>query len=374
MTARAARLRQSGHDIISLSAGEPDFETPDHINEAAVAAIRTGQTKYTAVDGSPALKQAVIAKFERDNGLTFRDDEVLISSGGKQSLYNACQALLNDGDEVIIPAPYWVSFPDMVRLADARPVIVPTTPETGFRLTPESLTAAITPRTRAIIVNSPCNPTGSAYTRTHWETIGEVLAAHPGIFMIADDIYEHIYWGPEPFCSFLSACPQLRDRALTVNGVSKCYAMTGWRIGYCAGPKAVIKAMTTIQGQSTTNACSISQAAATAALLGDQTPVATMCAEFRARHEFVLDGIDGLAGVHCRPCDGAFYAFPEITAAIESLGLRDDADFCERLLERQGVALVPGSAFGAPGHVRLSFAAGLDTLQAALDRLHLFLK
>ncbi len=373
MTARAGALRAAGRDIIALSAGEPDFDTPAHIKEAACEAIRAGRTKYTAVDGSRALKEAVAQKFQQDNGLSFELDEIVISSGGKQSCYNACQALLEAGDEVIIPAPYWVSFPDMVRLAGAEPVIVETTAARGFRMTPETLAGAVTDRTRALIINSPCNPTGAAYARADWEALGEVLAGHSNLFVITDDMYEHIYWGREPFCSLLTACPHLRPRTLTVNGVSKAYAMTGWRIGYAAGPADLIKAMTTIQSQSTTNACTISQAAAEAALTGDQTPVKEMCAAFEERHGYVVARLNELPGFDCRPCEGTFYAFPDIRKAIEALGLENDVEFCERLLEARDVALVPGSAFGAPGHMRLSFAASQETLVAALDRISDFL-
>jgi len=373
ITARAGELRAAGRDIIALSAGEPDFGTPTHIGEAAWAAIRSGHTKYTAVDGSRTLKEAVIRKFQRDNGLTFELSQILVSSGGKQSCYNACQVLVEAGDEVIIPAPYWVSFPDMVRLADAEPVIVPTNAAAGFRMTPEQLGAAITDRTRALIINSPCNPTGSAYARADWEALGAVLSEYPRVFVITDDMYEHIYWGSEPFCSFLTACPQLADRILTVNGVSKCYAMTGWRVGYAAGPEAVIKAMTAIQSQSTTNACTVSQAAAEAALNGDQSTVTQMCAAFKERHDYVIGRLNQLPGFGCSPCQGTFYAFPNIAAAIQSVDAADDVVFCERLLEEQNVALVPGSAFGAPGHLRLSFAASRETLEEALNRISDFI-
>ena len=374
MTARAGALRAEGRDVIALSAGEPDFRTPSHIGEAAWEAIRSGQTKYTAVAGSPSLKEAIVAKFRRDNGLDFHSDQILISSGGKQSLYNACQVLLEASDEVILPAPYWVSFPDMVRLADAEPIIVDTDAANGFRLRPERLSEAISNRTRALIINSPCNPTGSAYARADWEALGEVLAVHPDVFIITDDMYEHIYWGAEPFCSLLTACPELSDRTLTVNGVSKCYAMTGWRIGYAAGPKSVIEAMTTLQSQSTTNACTISQAAAVAALNGDQSALTEMCAAFKDRHDYVNQRLNGLPGFDCRPCEGTFYAFPNIEQAIRLVGVENDIDFCEQLLEEQNVALVPGSAFGAPGHLRLSFAASRETLEIALNRIEIFIR
>lgn len=373
ITGLAGRLREEGKDIIALSVGEPDFPTPEHVCEAAYEAIRGGDTKYTAVDGVRSLKAAIREKFRRDNDLDFALDEILVSNGGKQSCYNACQAMLESGDEVIIPAPYWVSFPDMVRLADADPVIVRTTQEQGFRMSAEQLRAAITERTRALIINSPCNPTGAAYARADWQALAEVLREHPGIVVITDDIYEHIYWGASPFCSLLAACPDLYGRVLTVNGVSKCYSMTGWRIGYAAGPTKLIKAMTTIQSQSTTNASSVSQAAARAALTGDQSLVDEACAIFKERHAFVVERLNGLPGFDCQPADGAFYAFPCIEEAIAIKNVTDDVVFCEQLLAETGVALVPGSAFGAGDHLRLSFAADLTTLENALGRMEEFM-
>ncbi len=369
ITALAGRLREDGKDIIGLSAGEPDFQTPAHVREAACDAIHAGETKYTAVDGTRSLKAAIREKFRRDNDLEFEYDEIIVSSGGKQACYNACQALLESGDEVVIPTPCWVSYPDMVRLTNAEPVSVQTTAESGFRMTPGQLRHAITERTRALIVNSPSNPTGAVYSRADWLALGEVLRQHPNIVVITDDIYEHIYWGRDPFCSFLTACPDLRDRVLTVNGVSKCYAMTGWRLGYAAGPVDLIKAMTTLQSQSTTNASSVSQAAARAALNGSQGFVTDSCRAFKERHDFVLERLNSIPGFVCRPADGAFYAFPAIGDAIEHIGVADDTAFCEQLLERRGVALVPGTAFGAPAHLRLSFAADIDTLGRAIDRI-----
>ncbi len=374
ITALAGRLREDGKDIIGLSAGEPDFATPEHIREAACEAIQGGDTKYTAVDGTRPLKAAIQQKFRRDNDLDFQFDEIIVSSGGKQACYNACQALLEFGDEVIIPAPYWASYPEMVRLTNAEPVIVHTTAEQDFRMSPEQLQRAITEQTRALIINSPCNPTGAVYTRANWLALGEILREHPRIFVVTDDIYEHIYWGERPFCSLLTACGDLRDRVLTVNGVSKCYAMTGWRLGYAAGPVELIQAMITIQSQSTTNASSISQAAAQAALSGNQSFVAEACALFKERHDFVTERLNALRGFECRPIDGAFYAFPSIAEAIEARGVADDTVFCELLLEESGVALVPGSAFGAPDHLRLSFAADMETLTKAIDRIDEFLQ
>ncbi len=373
ITALAGKLRENGKDIIALSAGEPDFPTPEHVQEAACDAIRGGDTKYTAVDGTRSLKAAIQDKFSRDNDLDFQLDEILVSSGAKQSCYNACQALLEAGDEVIIPAPYWVSYPDMVRLTNAEAVIVRTTPEQGFQMSPEQLQAAVTEQTRALIINSPCNPTGAAYARADWLALGVVLREHPRIFVITDDIYEHIHWGDKPFCSLLTACPELRERVLTVNGVSKCYAMTGWRLGYAAGPAELIEAMTTIQSQSTTNASSVSQAAARAALSGDQSFVAEACAVYKERHDFVVERLNQLPGFECRPGDGTFYAFPNVQEALQRREVADDVVFCELLLAETGVALVPGSAFGAAGYLRLSFAADLQTLATALDRLAEFM-
>jgi aspartate aminotransferase len=373
ITALATRLREAGRDIVVLSVGEPDFPTPEHVKAAARDALARNDTKYTAVDGTRLLKEAVVAKLKRDNDLDYRPDQVLISSGAKQSCYNACLALLDAGDEVIVPAPYWVSYPDMVELADATPVIVPATAERGFKIDADNLAAAITSRTRLVILNSPCNPTGAVYSRSDWLAFGAVLREHPQIAILSDEIYEHIYWAAEPFASFAQACPDLYERTITVNGMSKAYAMSGWRIGYAAGPVDVIKAMTSIQSQSTTNACTISQAGAHAALTGDQTCVREMCAEFRRRHDFVLERLNRIEGFHSAPADGTFYLFPNVEGAMRVKRAATDVELCERLLDGAGVALVPGSAFGAPGHLRLSFAASLDTLGEALGRLEHFM-
>jgi aspartate aminotransferase len=373
ITAKALNLREQGEDIISLSAGEPDFATPEHIRAAGIEAIASGNTKYTALDGTRQLKLAIAAKLERDNGLHYELVEILVTSGAKQACYNACQALLDPGDEVVIPAPYWVSYPEMARLAEGEPVIVQATEQHGFTITPEQLAAAITPQTRLVILNSPCNPTGAVYTRDQWQALGEVLRGRPRVLILSDEIYEHIYWAEEPFTSFALACPDLYDRTLTVNGMSKGYAMSGWRLGYAAGPEAIIKAMTTIQGQSTTNACTISQAAARAALVGDQQCVRDMCAEFKARHDVVHARLNTIPGFVCPPGLGAFYLFPNVAAAMRRKGIDDDVAFCTALLEFARVAVVPGSAFGAPGHLRLSFAASLPTLNTALDRIESFM-
>ena len=372
ITARALDLREQGREIISLSAGESDFETPEHVKTAAIEAIERGETRYTPLEGTSALRDAIVGKFARDNGLDFGAEQIIVSSGAKQSCYNACQALLDPGDEVIIPAPYWVSFPDMVRLANAEPVIVATRPERGFLMSPDQLAAAITERTRLLIVNSPCNPTGAVYARDDWIALGEVLREHPRVVILSDEIYEHICWHDEPFTSLAAACPHIQDRTLTVNGVSKGYAMSGWRIGYAAGPEPIVRAMATIQSQSTTNACAISQAAACVALGGDQGFLGEMREAFRERHAFVVERLNRIEGIECLPGQGAFYLLPNVEALMSAMGLENDVALCERLLDEAGVAVVPGSAFGAPGHLRISYAAALETLGAALDRIEAF--
>jgi aspartate aminotransferase len=370
VTAKAAELKRAGRDVIGLGAGEPDFDTPEHIKAAAIEAIRAGRTKYTAVEGIAELRAAICDKFRRDNQIEYRPEQILVSCGAKQSIYNLTTALLSPGDEAIIPAPYWVSYPDIVLLADATPVIVAAGATQNFKITAEQLESAITPRTRLLLINSPSNPTGGAYSRREFEALAEVLRAHPRVITATDDMYEHIYWGREPFCSLLTAAPDLREQVVTINGVSKVYAMTGWRIGYAGGPRRLISAMATVQGQSTSNPASISQYAALAALTGDQACVAAMAAAFRQRHDWLIGALDSLPGVNCLPADGAFYAFPDVSGAIAALdGVEDDTAFAEYLLDKAGVAVVPGSAFGAPGHVRLSFACSLETLQEAVRRI-----
>jgi aspartate aminotransferase len=369
VTALANRLKAEGKDIISLGAGEPDFDTPANIAEAAIEAIRKGFTRYTNVDGIVELKDAVIAKFKRDNGISYERAQILISSGAKQTIYNLCMAVLDPGDEAIIPAPYWVSYPDMVLLADGVPVTPSAGPEQGYKISPVQLAAAITPRTRLVLLNSPSNPTGAAYTRAELRALADVLVAHPRIVIGTDDIYEKIYWGAEPFASLLTVAPELYDRTVTINGCSKSYAMTGWRIGYCGGPKEIVTAMTTIQSQSTSNASSISQKAALAALTGDQSSVAKMNEAFKARHDYLIAALNTLPGVSCLPAAGAFYAFADVRGAIGYLGLRDDNAFCELLINQALVAVVAGSGFGAPGHVRLSFACSRETLEKAVERM-----
>ena len=369
VTARAAQLKAEGKDIIGLGAGEPDFDTPAHIAEAGIAAIRDGFTRYTNVDGIPELKDAIIANFKRDNGLSYTRPQILVSAGAKHTIFNLVLALLDAGDEVIIPAPYWVSYPDMVLLADGVPVIVHAGASQGYKITPRQLEAAITPKTRLVILNSPSNPTGAAYTRAELAALGAVLLNHPKIVIGTDDMYEHIWWGPEPFCSLVTACPDLMDRTVTINGVSKSYAMTGWRIGYCGGPAELIKAMATIQGQSTSNATSISQKAATVALNGSQQCIAEMNTAFKARHDYVVARLNRIRGVSCLPGFGTFYAFADVSAAMKNLQIADDNAFAERLITDALVAVVPGSGFGAPGHMRLSFACSMETLEKALERI-----
>ncbi|AWN72938.1 pyridoxal phosphate-dependent aminotransferase [Legionella anisa] len=371
VAAKATQMRAQGHDVINLGTGEPDFDTPNYIKEAAIAAINQGHTKYTAVDGIPELKEAVKNKFKKDNGLDYQPNQILVSVGGKQSCYNLCQALLNPGDEVIIPAPYWVSYPDMVLLADATPVIISTTPAQRYKINAQQLEEAITPKTRLIFLNSPSNPSGVAYTFDELKALAEVLKKHPQIIIATDDMYEHILWS-QPFANILNACPELYERTIVLNGVSKAYAMTGWRIGYAAGPAPLMNAMKTIQSQSTSNPCSIAQRAAVAALTGGNESVLEMVKAFRKRHDFVASRLQEIAGVEVIPADGTFYIFPSVQAIIEKRNYVNDLEFSEKLLVEEGVALVPGSAFGNEGCIRLSFATSMETLQDALNRLQRF--
>ncbi|MCX8049491.1 MAG: pyridoxal phosphate-dependent aminotransferase [Methylohalobius sp.] len=368
VSAKASALKAQGRPVIDLGVGEPDFDTPEHIKQAAIEAIRAGMTKYTPVDGIPALKQAIVNKFLRDNGLDYRPDQILVSCGGKQSFYNLAQALLDPGDEVIIPAPYWVSYPDMVLLADATPVFIQAGQDQSFKITPEQLEAAITPKTRLVVLNSPSNPTGKVYTAEELKALAQVLLAHPTVLIASDDMYEHILWEGK-FANILNACPELYERTIVLNGVSKAYAMTGWRIGYAAGPRELIAAMKNIQSQSTSNPASISQAAAVAALEGDQRCITPMVEAFKQRHDFMVEALNQIPGIECLPAEGAFYLFPRVTGLIARLGLRDDLALAEYLLEQANIALVPGSAFGTPNHVRLSIATSLENLQTAIARL-----
>ncbi len=370
VTARANEMRAAGKDVIGLGAGEPDFDTPDHIKEAAIKAINDGFTKYTAVDGTAGLKKAIIDKFKRDNGFDYAPEEILVSCGGKQSFYNLAQAILDPGDEVIIPVPYWVSYPDMTLLAGGVPVLAQAGADQKFKITPAQLQAAITDKTRLFVINSPSNPTGMAYSKEELAALGEVLLEHPRIIVATDDMYEHILWDGAEFVNILNACPALRDRCMVLNGVSKAYSMTGWRIGYAAGPADVIKAMKKIQSQSTSNPTSISQVAAQAALEGPQECIGEMLKAFKERHDYVVDRLNAMPGVECLPTDGTFYCFPRVQEAINSIdGVNNDVELSEHLIEQAGVALVPGSAFGLGGHVRISIATSMENLTSALDRL-----
>ena len=375
VAARAAKLKAEGKDIIGLGTGEPDFDTPQHIKDAAIEAINKGFTKYTAVGGTSTLKQAVIAKFERDNGLKYSAKQILVSCGGKQSFFNLVLAVINPGDEVIITAPYWVSYPDIVIIAEGKPVIVQADIAQGFKLTPEQLEAAITSKSKMIVINSPSNPSGAVYTLDDLKALGEVLRRHPDILIATDDMYEHIALTDEKFCNILNACPDLYPRTIVLNGVSKAYAMTGWRIGYAAGPESIITAMENVQSQSTSNPTSISQVAAESALNGDQRCLEPMVRAFRERHVYVVGELNKIPGMKCLMAGGAFYAFPDAREAISRLHqqgkLKDSTDiaFSEYLLAEAGVAVVPGSAFGSEGYIRMSFATSMENLQQALARM-----
>lgn len=370
VTAKAAELRAAGKDIIGLGAGEPDFDTPQFIKNAAISAIAQGDTKYTAVDGTAALKQAIINKFKRDNKLEYQPDQILVSSGGKQSFYNLCQAMLDEGDEVIIPAPYWVSYPDMVLLADATPVIVLAGKDQSFKITPQQLERALNEKTRLFVINSPSNPTGVAYNNDELLALAAVLRKYPDVLIATDDMYEHIIWPGKQFSNILMAAPDLYDRTIVLNGVSKAYSMTGWRIGYAAGPATLIRNMKKIQSQSTSNPASISQAAAQAALDGDQSCITTMLDAFKQRHDYLVAALNEIPGLSCLAGDGTFYAFPDISEAIAATeDVNNDIEFAEFLLNQAGVAIVPGSAFGAEGYMRLSFATSMDNLKSAVERI-----
>ena len=370
VTAKAAQLRSAGRDIIALSAGEPDFDTPEHIKEAAIKAIRDGKTKYTAAGGMPELKQAVADKFRRENSLVYEPDEILVSCGAKHSIYNVMQALLNPGDEVIIPSPYWVSYPDMAKLAGAEPVAIQAGIRQRFKITGKQLERSITGNTRLVMFNSPSNPTGVSYSDTELAELAAVLVEHPEIVILTDDIYEHILWGQDGFRNILNVCPDLADRTVVVNGVSKAYSMTGWRIGYLGGPLPLVRAAQKIQSQSTSNPSSISQYAVLAALNGDQTYIRESTAVFKQRHDFVHAGLNGIDGVECTASDGTFYSFPNMQRVIDRLdGVNNDVELGEYLLERAEVALVPGSAFGTRGYMRLSYATSMENLEKAIQRL-----
>ncbi len=375
VTAKAARLKAEGRNIIGLGAGEPDFDTPLHIKDAAITAIRNGFTKYTAVGGTASLKQAIIAKFKRENSLEFAPGEILVSSGGKQSFFNLVLATIDPGDEVVIPAPYWVSYPDIVLIAGGKPVFIQTGIEEKFKISPEQLEKAITPQTRMFVLNSPSNPSGSVYSLAELQALGAVLRKHPDVLIATDDMYEHILLSGDGFVNILNACPDLKARTVVLNGVSKAYAMTGWRIGYCGGPAAIITAMENIQSQSTSNPNSIAQVAAEVALNGDQSCMIPMINAFRERNQFLTNALNSIDGFHCLLSEGAFYAFVDVRQAIHRLNtqqiLQDKSDiaFSGYVLEKAEVAVVPGSAFGCEGYMRLSFATSMENLQEAVRRI-----
>ena len=369
ISAKAMELRANGIDVISLSAGEPDFDTPEHIKIAAIEAINKGQTKYTQVDGTPELKDAIINKFSRDNNLHYQRENIIASTGAKQTLYNLFQSVLEADDEVVIISPYWVSYPDMVILADANPVIMKTHQEDNFEIDMDSFRAALTDKTKLLILNSPSNPTGLTYTKAQYESMGKILSDYPNVLIATDDMYEHIYWGNEPFTSFAEVCPNLFDRTITINGVSKAYAMTGWRIGYCGAPKSIVKAMKKIQGQSTSNPSSISQVAAIAALNGPHDAVNMMVGEYKKRHDYLCDALNKINGFNTSPGTGAFYLFPDVSSVIESKGFADDIEFSSFLIDQANVAVIPGSAFGAEGCIRISYATSMELLKESIARI-----
>jgi len=374
ITAKAAELRAAGRNIISLSVGEPDFDTPKAACEAGKKAIDEGFTRYTAVPGIPELRQVIAEKFKRDNGLDYEAADILVSTGGKQCIYNMLQAMINSGDEVVIPAPYWVSYPDMALLAEGVPVIVDTTADNNFKLSADQLEASITQKTRLLLLNSPSNPTGMAYSSEDLASLGEVIRQHPDVAVATDDMYEKILFDGKQFATFAQVNPDLKDRTITLNGVSKAYCMTGWRIGFCAGPAHLIKAMAKIQGQSTSNPSSISQKAALAALTGPTDALEEMVRTYQTRREWLVTAINAIPGMHCIKPDGAFYVFPSVAGWVgkqtsSGTELTDDVAICEWLLDETGVALVPGTAFGSPGHIRFSYAVSQDTLEDAVGRI-----
>ena len=372
VTQKARELRAAGKDVIGLGAGEPDFDTPDNVKNAAIKAIKNGDTKYTAVDGTPALKKAIIAKFKRENKLSYSADQITVGTGGKQVLYNAFMATLNKGDEVIIPAPFWVSYPDMVLLAGGKPKIVKCTEQEGFKLTPSKLRKAITRKTKWLILNSPSNPTGAGYTKKEIEELAKVLVKNKKVHILSDDIYEHIKYDNFNFYT-IAQNSKLKDRTLTMNGVSKSYAMTGWRIGYAAGPKDIIKAIGKIQSQSTSNPSSISQAAAVEALNGNQGFIQKRSKAFKERRDFVVKSLNNINGINCLNPNGAFYVFPSCKGLLnKKTKLNTDTDFVQKLLEKSNVAVVQGSAFGLDGYFRISYATSMQNLKKAMERIKTF--
>jgi len=377
VTAKARLLQREGRNVIGLGAGEPDFDTPDNIKQAAIAAINAGKTKYTDVDGIPELKEAICAKFARENGLTYKPSQVNVSPGGKPVIYNAFVATLNPGDEVIIPTPYWVSYPDMVYLAGGEPRFVQTSAATNFKVEPAALEAAITPRTRWVLLNSPSNPSGAAYTRAELGAIGEVLLRHPHVWILTDDMYEHLVFDDFEFTTIAQVVPELYDRTLTMNGVSKAYSMTGWRIGYAAGPEPLIKLMAKVMSQSTSNPCSISQWAALEALNGPQDFIKPNARLFQERRDLVVSMLNQASGMHCPTPEGAFYVYPSVAELIGKTAptgkvITDDEAFASELLESEGVAVVHGAAFGLSPHFRISYATSNAVLEEACSRIQRF--
>ncbi len=372
VTSKAREMRAAGKDVIGLGAGEPDFDTPDNIKEAAIEAIRKGDTKYTAVDGTPALKKAIQAKFSRENDLSYDLDQISVGTGGKQVLYNAFMATINKGDEVIIPAPYWVSYPDIVLLAGGKPKIIKCDEKNNFKLTPEKLTKAVSKKTKWIIINSPSNPTGSGYTKDEIIALSKILIKYKNLYILSDDIYEHITYDGFKFFT-IAQIEKLKSRTLTMNGVSKSYSMTGWRIGYAAGPKEIIKAMAKIQSQSTSNPTSISQAAAVEALNGTQDFIIERSNSFKERRNFVVDSLNNIKGISCLSPEGAFYVFPNCKKLLnKKTKLKTDKEFVEKLLEKAEVAVVQGSAFGLDGYFRISYATSMENLKKAMQRIKNF--
>ena len=369
ISSKAMEMRAAGINVISMSAGEPDFDTPEFIKQAAKDAMDNGMTKYTQVDGLPELKDVIINKFINDNDLTYQRENILVSTGAKQTLYNLFQAILGPGDEVIIISPYWVSYLDMVLLADAKPVIVDTYQENDFSINFDEFADAVNEKTKLVIINSPSNPTGITYSKNDYQAIGSILEKYPDTYIATDDMYEYIYWGEDPFVSFAQACPDLFDRTITINGVSKSYAMTGWRIGYCGGPANVVGAMKKVQSQSTSNPSSISQAATIAALDGPKDEIYEMVEQYKIRHDYLFSALNAINGFKASPGTGAFYLFPDVKSAIKNMGFSDDIEFSEYLIETANVAVVPGSAFGSSGYVRLSYATSLEQIEDAVDRI-----
>lgn len=368
VAAKAQELKKQGLDIIDLSVGEPDFDTPNHIKQAATKALEAGHTKYTPVDGIASLKQAIANKFTRENHLSYEPNQIMVSTGAKQCLFNICVSLLNPGDEAIIPAPFWVSYPDIVLLTDGTPVMVPSSHEQRFKISASQLEEAITPKTKIFFINSPSNPSGMMYSQEELEKLGEVLKKYPQIVIVTDDIYEHVCWSGK-FTNILNACPELYDRTIVVNGVSKSYAMTGWRIGYAAGPAEIINAMKKVQSQSTSNPNSIAQYATVTALNEDQSFIKEMTKAFKERHDYFISALNSIPGFQCEANDGTFYVFAHVEEAMKKLGSKDDVEFSEFLLEKAQIAAVPGSAFGTPGYIRFSYATKLELLKAAIERI-----